>query len=329
VHGAFLFKLLSKYYYVIWVGQTFPLKLTIFNAFYILFLEFWKLLVNFKKMRFSLVIVQFVSLDGIVAVLFKRIFKTKLVLFAMGSDVLKIREHAFAYPIIKFIIAESDFVFCTSSLIEEKLKTMGFDASKIKVVPSVVDFDDFEPYYGPKMYDVVNVGALDSNKNQMLLIKACELFPSVKALIIGDGPLRLALESENAKKKLGVVFLGKIPRKQVLRELQKSRIYVHTSKSEGIPKAVLEAMFAGLPVVLVESPYVYVLKHCYGFIFHTAIGNSAEDLANKILEVSQKYEGELNHSIVNKRIVSTLVSETLGDITRVLDGVMQNNYQKS
>ena len=328
VHGAFLRKFLSKYYNVVWVGQTFPFKITLFNVFYVISLEFWKLLVNFKKLHFSLVIIQFVSLDGIVAVMFKRIFKTKLVLFAVGSDVLKVREHAFANPIIKFIIAESDFVFCASGLIEENLKKMGFDTSKMKVVPSVIDFDDFEPYYGSKMYDVVNVGALDSNKNQMLLVKACELLPSVKALIIGDGPLRGFLESESVKKKLDIVFLGNVSHKQIFKELQKSRIYVHTSKSEGLPVAVLEAMFAGLPVILMEGPYAYGFKHRYGFLLRIASNNSAQELATKILEVFQSYEDELHNSAFNKRIILKLISKTPGDLKKTLDDVMQNNYAK-
>ena len=280
-----MYKLLSKYYNnVVWVGQTFPFKLTFFTIFYVLSLEFWKLLINFRKLRFSLVLVQFVSLDGIVAMFFKRVFRVKLVLFAVGSDILKVQEHIFAYPIIRLIVMKSDFIFCTSSLIAEKLKEMGCAFSKIKVIPSIVDIDDFQPYNGPKIYDIVTVGALDSNKNQMLLIKACELLPSVKVLIVGDGPMRGVLESESAKKKLNTVFLGKISHKQVFANLQKSRIYVHTSKSEGLPVGVLEAMFSNLPVILVKSPYVYDIVRCYGFKVHIIDGNSAESLANKIMK---------------------------------------------
>ena len=319
LHGAYLHKSLSKHYDVVWIGQTFPFKITTLNVSYLLFREFCAMLVNFKRLRFSLIVIQFVSLDGIVAVLFKRIFRTKIVLFAVGSDILRIREHASAYPIIKFIIAESDFVFCTSGFIQKKLKTMDFSASKMKVIPSVVDFDDFEAYHGPKIFDIVNVGALDSNKNQMLLIKACESLPSVKVLIVGDGPLRGVLESESVKRHLDLVFLGEIPRKQVFRELQKSRIYVHTSKNEGLPVAVLEAMFLSLPVILVERPYVYDIEHRYGFKVHVVRDNSIEDLANTLREVLQNYEIEHRRATTNKHKIQDLISESSNEIRERLD----------
>lgn len=329
VHGAFLRGLLSKYYNVVWIGETFPFKITLLNVIYVISVEFWKSLASFRKSRFAMVVVQFVSLDGIVGLILKRIFRTKLVLFAVGSDVLRIHQHAFAFPMLKSIIDESDCVFCVSTLIEKKLRELGVDASKIRNIPSVVSFDDFKPYSGLKEYDVVTVGAIDSNKNQLLLLKACELFPSIKALVIGDGPSRLALESESAEKKVNMVFLGKVSHEQVLRELQKSRIYVHTSKSEGLPVAVLEAMFAGLPVILMDSPYVHVLQRSSDLVFHVACRDSPQDLANKILKVSKNYEHELRSSLYNKRIVSKLVSETRSSTRRTLDAVMQNRCPNS
>jgi glycosyltransferase involved in cell wall biosynthesis len=318
VHGLALNKLLSRHYDVVWIGQTFPIKIGLVNLPYILLTEFWCLLVNYKKSHFLLIAVQYVSLDGIVAVFFKRLFKIKFVLFAVGSDVLKIREHAFAYPIIRFIIKESDFVFCASGLIEEKLKELSFASSKIKVVSSVVDLDDFEPYNGPKIYDVVTIGALDRNKNQMLLVNACELLPSVKTLIIGDGPLRKVLETESSKKKLDIVFLGNISHKQVFKELQKSRIYVHTSQSEGSPVAVLEAMFSGLPVILAENPYVRDFKNRYGFLIHVS-SNSDESLANKMTEVMQNYAVERYNALQNKQRLLELIAQVSMEIRKICD----------
>jgi len=321
LHGAVLRKLLCEYYNVIWIGETFPTKITLFNVLYFFSLEFWKMLVNFKKFRFSLVLVQFVSLDAIVAVLFKRIFKTKFVLFAIGSDIIKIREHTLAYPILKFAISESDFVFCASGLIETKLREIGFKASKLMVVASAVDFDDFEPYYGPKMYDVASVGSLDSNKNPLLLLKACELMPSAKILLIGDGPLKDVLRSEIKKRNLKVTLSGEIPHKEVFRCLQKSRVYVQTSQSEGLPVSVLEAMFSGLPITLVEAPYVYDLKNRYGFVFHVVKG-SIEALANELSQVLQNYEVESLTALSNKARIVKLLARNPVVIKEKIDNIL-------
>jgi glycosyltransferase involved in cell wall biosynthesis len=326
-HGRFLNKLLSKYYHVIWVGQSFPFSLTLVNISYIISHEFWDSLVNFGKSHFRLIIVQFVSLDGIIAVLFKRVLKTKLVLFAVGSDILRIQEHPFTYPIIRFIIKQSDFVFCASALIEKKLKLLGCDPSSLLIVPSIMDMQDFQQYSGPKVYDIVTIGSLDSNKNQSLLLKASENLAHKNILIIGDGPMREVLESEATRKQLSIVFLGCIPHRQVLRELQKSRIYVHTSKSEGLPVSVLEAMFLGLPVILIERPYIYDLEHRYGFKFCVVKDGSINDLTNMASEVLENYEVEHRKAEINRQKILDLNSKGSKEIMEVLDKICCYNFK--
>ena len=325
LHGAVLSKLLSRYYDVVWIGKTFTFKINPLNILYILSLEFWKLIRSFRKMRYSLIVIQYASLDGLVALMFKRIFGVKVVLFAVGSDVLKVNEHVVAYPLIRKVIVNSDFIFCTSTLIKETLKRICGDVSKIKVVPSVIDVDDFEYYGGPKEFDVVTVGSLDANKNHMLLLNACELLPrSVRVLIVGEGPMRGVLESVSEECKLDVVFADELSHEQVYKELQKSKVYVHVSKSEGLPVAVLEAMFSGLPVILVQSPYVYDIKHRYGFSVHVVKSDSARDLANAISEVLQNYEDERHNTLLNKHKITKLIDELPTEIKKTLDYIYAN-----
>ena len=320
LHGAVLSKLLSRYYDVVWIGKTFTFKINPLNILYILSLEFWKLIRSFRKMRYSLIVIQYVSLDGLVALMFKRIFGVKVVLFAVGSDVLKVNEHVVAYPLIRKVIVNSDFIFCTSTLIKETLKRICSDVSKIKVIPSIIDVDDFEYYGGPKEFDVVTVGSLDANKNHMLLLNACKLLPrSVRVLIVGKGPMRRVLESICEKLKLNVSFAGELSHKQVYKELQKSKIYVYASRSEGLPVAVLEAMFSGLPVILVQSPYVCDIRNRYGLLVHVVKSDSAKDLANAISEVLQDYENEKPNALLNKHKITKLIDEIPVDIKRTLD----------
>jgi len=252
--------------------------------------------------------------------MFRRIFGVKVVLFAVGSDTLKINEHAVAYPLIRKVIVNSDFIFCTNTLIKEMLKRICSDVSRIKVVPSIVDVDDFEYYGGPKEFDVVTVGSLDVNKNHMLLLNACELLPrSVRVLIVGKGPMRGVLESISEKCKLDVSFAGELSHKQVYRELQKSRVYVHASKSEGLPVAVLEAIFSGLPIVLVQSPYVYDIKHHYGFSVHVVKSDSAKDLANAIREVLKDYENKKQNALLDKHKITKLINKLPIEIEKTLN----------
>ena len=320
LHGDFLYKFLSRYYNVVWIGKTFPFKFNSFNALCILLLEFWKLISSFRKTRYSMILIQYISLDGLLALMLKRVFRAKVVLFALGSDILKIHEHIVAYPIIRKIIVNSDIVFCTNTLIKEMLKRICSDVSKIRVVPSIIDVDDFECYNGPEEYDVITVGSLDVNKNHMLLLNACKLLPrSVRVLIVGDGPMHDVLKSVSERYKLNVSFAGELSHKDVYRKLQKSMVYVHTSKSEGLPAAVLEAMFSGLPIILVKSSYVYDIRNRYGLSVYVVKENSAGDLAKAIRELLENYEVEKYKALANKQKIVELINNTILEIKKTLD----------
>jgi glycosyltransferase involved in cell wall biosynthesis len=270
--------------------------------------------------------VQYVSLDGIAAIMFKLIFKTRVVFYALGSDILKINEHAVIFPLVNWLVERSDYVFCSSNLIETTIKSWGF-TSRLKAIPSIVNLADFESNNSSiaKKWDIITVGRLDSNKNQILLIKACVSLPNFNLLIVGDGGERRFFELESSQKKLNATFLGNIPHKQVFKEMQRSLIYVHTSKSEGLPVTILEAMFVGLPVIVVDSPYAHALS-AYGLKFNITKA-SPHDLSNAILDVYRNYSIALENSKINKQLVSEMISETFQDLTEVLDSLIQtNNY---
>ena len=322
--------MLSKSYNVVWIGREFPFKFSLLNFFYVLLSEFLELLVNYGKARFSTILVQFISLDALVALLFKRLFGTKTVLFAIGSDVLRSHEQIFAYPVVKHVISKSDVIFCVSPLIEDRLKQMGADLSKIKLISSLVDFDDFQKYNGPKEYDLITVGSLDINKNQMLLLDACKLLPhEIRGLVIGNGMMRENLEINARTYNLNVSFIGSVSHWEVFQKLQRAKVYVHTSRSEGLPVAVLEAFFVGLPVIVVESPYVSILKEYYGFQVNVAEPDSPEDLAKRITKVLNNYTVELQYSTLNKEVVSKMVSDLPDNVIEILNEIEQNVKNRS
>jgi glycosyltransferase involved in cell wall biosynthesis len=103
-----------------------------------------------------------------------------------------------------------------------------------------------------KHYDVVCCGRLVANKGLKNVLRALALLPKRTLLIIGDGPLRGRIEA--LARKLGVAervtFAGWLDsREEVYRALRSAKIFVMNSGSEGGPRAALEAMALGLPVV--------------------------------------------------------------------------------
>ena len=98
---------------------------------------------------------------------------------------------------------------------------------------------------------LIAVGRLKAPKDFLTLIRACALLApgSFEALIVGDGPDRAAIEAEIGRLGLeGSVRLAG-ERADVPELLADSDVFVLSSRSEGLPVSVLEAMAAGLPVV--------------------------------------------------------------------------------
>ena len=112
--------------------------------------------------------------------------------------------------------------------------------------------------YGYKSNDFILFYAaeMNSNKHQDLLIDVVHLLknkiPNIKLLLAGKGALKEKYEDQ--AKKLGiqdnVQFLGF--RKDIFQLLKISDIAVASSRREGLPVNVMEAMATGLPLVVTD-----------------------------------------------------------------------------
>ena len=113
--------------------------------------------------------------------------------------------------------------------------------------------------YGYKRSDfiLIYVGELSYRKNQKLLIKAIDLIkdkvPNIRLLLIGDGPLEKDYKGLVDKLQLTnyIEFLGY--RTDVPNLMGLSDIAVSSSRQEGLPVNVMEAMATGLPLVVTNS----------------------------------------------------------------------------
>lgn len=130
----------------------------------------------------------------------------------------------------------------------------------VKVIPNGIDFERIQKIKpADEESDVLFVGRLIKEKKVDVLIKAIRLIkkdnPSIKCLIIGDGPERSKLEklvdildlSKNVK------FKGFLENHDDVISLMKaSKVFVLPSIREGFGIAAIEANACGLPVVTVK-----------------------------------------------------------------------------
>ena len=141
----------------------------------------------------------------------------------------------------------------------------GVSPSRIEVVPNFVplaEIDSADPLGDSRIAAddelVIHVGRLSPEKNLGLLVDALQhVFrarPRAKFAFCGDGPLLADLTARvhAAEMDARVIFPGFV--KSVASWLKRSSAAVAVSLCEGHPNAVLEAMAAGVPVVVSDIP---------------------------------------------------------------------------
>lgn len=98
-------------------------------------------------------------------------------------------------------------------------------------------------------FDIVNVGSFaEARKNQAALL----YFAGKRRIaLVGGGPLMAAAKqaARQARTLGNIRFFGQLDHAAVFDVLRRSRIMVHTSLGDGLPRATIEAMACGLPVI--------------------------------------------------------------------------------
>ena len=165
--------------------------------------------------------------------------------------------------------ASTHVVTTGESLREQLIRDIGLDPHRVTSVPTGIDPSRFPPTddairalrrielsLDPRTALVGIVATLRSWKGHRYLIDAIADLDddTVRLAIIGDGPQRAALEQQVAARKLEdrIVFAGN--RDDVSPWLQAFDVFALPSyANEGVPQALLQAMFTGLPCVTTDA----------------------------------------------------------------------------
>ncbi len=176
-------------------------------------------------------------------------------------------------------------VRCVSQEGNKVLQGFGIAPDKLHIISSFyLDHALLTPDHSiAKTHDVVCAARLVENKGLRELLIAIEKIPSVRLLLIGDGPLRQKLEGQATSLGIAdrVTFTGWLPSQEdVAKAMQRGKIFVMNSQSEGGPRSSLEAMALGLPVLSTHVGIMQeVIEDGKNGMFTTG---EAEDLAGKI-----------------------------------------------
>ncbi len=173
----------------------------------------------------------------------------------------------------------SDAVIATTVEEQAQILKHGLPAGRVHVVPNLIDPPDFLDRIAaraqlglPVDRPVVGfVGRLDSQKDPLLMLAAMDMVrrrhPQALLAMIGDGPLEA--EVRQTVQTLGladhVALLGRQPAPVLMKAFD---LFALSSRYEGMPYVLLEALTAGLPIVstMVSSASLLVRHEASGLL---------------------------------------------------------------
>lgn len=262
----------------------------IFNIINFLTFQF-KLIISLLQLRNKIDVVFVLPISSALPIILLKLLNKKIIVFAAqkNSDIiiLKLLEKI-TFKISDIIIVESDFV----------IKELKIDRYRHKILKGnlFIDLNFFKKNTDiSKRSNVVGyIGGLNHRKGTVNLIKAINLISNkdreIKLIIGGFGPLKT--EIQKISKKNTVEYVGVIPQNELPVYLNKFKLLILPSLSEGVPNIVLEAMSCGTPVIATQVGGIPEIIHDNktGFILKN---NSPECIAEAIISVLKRSDLEI------------------------------------
>jgi glycosyltransferase involved in cell wall biosynthesis len=165
-----------------------------------------------------------------------------------GADSVQVTA---AQTMERQVFSGADRVVVTTAAIRERvINRYQVLPDRVRIIPNYVDTGLFRPDCSDirRRRPLLYVGRLDEEKNPRMLLDALDGL-NVEATIVGNGSQGEALRREAAERRLPVRFLGNVPNVELPRLLNGSSAFISPSLIEGHPKALLEAMACGVPVI--------------------------------------------------------------------------------
>jgi glycosyltransferase involved in cell wall biosynthesis len=158
---------------------------------------------------------------------------------------------------LPFIAKRGAYFRVVNEDVGRQLEALGVPRERIRLLYSLyLDLERYQPQQVPKLYDVLFVGRLASNKGILLLMDAIaqvwQTHPSIRLAIRGEGGLKAAIEERITREGIAqsVILLPRVADSTEMPKLYSSaKMLVCASTVEGNPRVTIEAMACGTPVI--------------------------------------------------------------------------------
>lgn len=161
---------------------------------------------------------------------------------------------------------KADVVVTVAAGVAADLEALGVPTGKLRTIHNGLDLERIaeaaagpvdHPFYAAGVPVILAIGRLQPQKDHATLIAAfAQMRQSrdCRLVILGEGPLRAALEAQIAELGLGAVvdLVGEVA--NPFARLARSALLVLPSRWEGFPNVLLEALACRCPIVATDCP---------------------------------------------------------------------------
>ena len=197
----------------------------------------------------------------------------------LGQDARKENEYPrLLQPLSNELVALSDFIQ------NEFERNHGIKPQF--VIPPGVDERLFVSIPQKKDLDLLGVGSLIPLKQYDLFLEIVaevkKHMPAIKVVLVGKGPEKEKLQSLMRRFKLegSVTMTGELPYGEVLKLMQRAKVFLHPSSYEGFSGVCMEALCAGSHIISFCKPMNMDIPHWH-------IARNKEEMVREALRILQ------------------------------------------
>jgi glycosyltransferase involved in cell wall biosynthesis len=188
--------------------------------------------------------------------------------------------------LIKFIRPQADELVAMSVFLQNEFEK-NHGVRPRYLVPIGIDRAEFAPSSGVRDIDLLGAGSFNPFKQYTLFVQVVKKlaiqYPSIKAVICGGGTEQELLEKLIREQGLesNLALAGLLPHGEVLKYMQRAKIFIHPSSYEGFGAVCIEALYAGCEVVSFTDPMQIKIPKWH-------IVASAQKMDEKVAELMEK-----------------------------------------
>lgn len=271
-------------------------------------------------------VIRVYHLSGTIPAIITRLFFGKPYVFNFAYDYIKFAriEKKIVQALLFFTLGPiaiyfAKYVFCANKRILSSITKR-----KRVYLPNGVDINQFLPsekVRASKRPIVLSVGRLEPQKNHLNMLDALRRF-GIEILIIGKGSLKKQILQRAKVLRLRIKIITKIDHKKMPGIYKKSDYFLMPSKAEGHPKALLEAMACGLPILAtrVDGTSEIILDGYNGLLadIDTEAFSNKFEMMLKNVALCRLISKNARLTVLRKYNITTLLKQEVKTLKRAL-----------